>query len=1657
MIKSHLLIKKVRNNPVKKLWLLCIFCLITIIGSAQTVSYYGFSQSEGTYTQLANATVIATATAASGSGGIDEQVYALDNAIPFNFSFNGQTFTSLKVHANGFISFGTTAETATDPLSSYLAYSGVIAPFGADLDALFNINGNTGTIAYEVVGVAPQREFVVEWKHFRPYSYQAASNANHHNWNFQARLKEDGTIRFAYDFTFAGTPSATNGKVGLRGTTSADYTNRTASGNATSNWGNNVAGSYSSAGIATNYSFLPAEGLTLTWTPPAACQAPTAQPTALALTNTGIIVNASFTAASPAPDRYLVLRNIAGTTPNAPVNGTTYTTGQNDVLNSYVAYYGTATSFENNYNHGIRGNNQYTYTIYAVNSNCNGGPLYNTQSPLSGTITNCPATVNGITPAAVTSTGFTLTWPATENGNANTFTTVLEVATDNAFANMVQGSPFTLTSATLSQVITGLQPNTQYFYRAKNVSTQCESSFSSVASLFTGCVPVTAFSEGFDGTTGTTLPNCWSKILVGAGGPPTINVTTTDNFSAPNNVSFYGNGADTDAAATKIILVSPEITNLSAGTHRLRFRARKTTASNPISLKVVALNGNTEAADITVIQTITDLTTTYQEFTVYLTGYTGNGTHIGIQRVGGSSYSYMYVDDVIWEPTPSCTELLSVTATAPTPTGATVSWENVAGTAPQNGYEYYVSTVNTAPAETVTFTQTQQTSVNLSGLANGTYYVFVRRVCTDTDKSPWRSATFATIATTPAPWQEEFLTSNYPAGWTTTNWSLGTTRGITGNGNSATSLYKNLYGSAATGTFNTIAVGPLNASNYELSFYYKVSNFGSPYATPAEWGNFTVAVSTDFGTTWTDLETITNQAAQGAYTQKVYSLADYQGEYVQVRITANRTAGDFDLSFDNFEIKAPAVLVESVTVSVENDAPATITTENGTLQLEATVTPANASQDVTWSVTSGTDFATIDENGLVTAIANGTVTVRAVSEADSTKFDEIEVTVNVTEGYCTPSAGIAVLTTNVQFSNINNSSSTTANQVYEDFTDVTGNVTQNQTYTLTAQSAGFLGLTNFLYLHVYIDWNQDNVFDENEFYINNTAGTFSKEITVPANALAGTTRMRVIINESTAYGPCATSTYGQTEDYTLNVTAQDAVEMVTVSTQNDVDAEITVANGTLQLEAIVNPEGANQAVEWSVISGGAFASVNQDGLVTAIANGTVTVRATSAEDTAKFDEIEVVVNIASQPGDNYCQPEFFYPSSQAGITINTISLAGETITWSVNPIAYTEDGYANHTSDPKADLVSGSSYDLNFSTNWQDPQYINVRAWIDYNNNYQFDDEEEIGYLNNGINSSGQGAFNFTVPENVVPGNYRLRVILQFPNSQPENLTPCGTINSYGIAVDYDVEVIEAIPVVVESVVVATQDNISAEITTENGTLQLVATVNPEDVSQDVTWSITSGNEFATVDANGLVTAVANGTVTVRATSVADATKFDEIEVTINYQTVIEVESVAVSVQDNAEPVITTENSTLQLVATVNPEDVSQDVTWSITSGNEFATVDANGLVTAVANGTATVRATSVADATKFDEIEILIDQTAGVTNPDMVQFTIYPNPAVDVVNISSAQVIKQVTIYNELGQEVLTTYNTVSIDVSNISTGIYIIKTHFENGTTATQKLMKK
>ncbi len=134
-----------------------------------------------------------------------------------------------------------------------------------------------------------------------------------------------------------------------------------------------------------------------------------------------------------------------------------------------------------------------------------------------------------------------------------------------------------------------------------------------------------------------------------------------------------------------------------------------------------------------------------------------------------------------------------------------------------------------------------------------------------------------------------------------------------------------------------------------------------------------------------------------------------------------------------------------------------------------------------------------------------------------------------------------------------------------------------------------------------------------------------------------------------------------------------------------------------------------------------------------------------------------------------------------------------------------------------------------------------------------------------------------------------------------------------------------------------------------NETLALTATLLPEDATNPtLTW--TSSNEkVATVDEYGVVTAVADGEATITVSTTDGSNLSASCKVTVKSNVL------ATSLTLNAAEASLAPDETLTLTATLLPEDATNPtLTW--TSSNEkVATVDEYGVVTAVADGEATI------------------------------------------------------------------------------------------------------
>ncbi|MGY0392709.1 LamG-like jellyroll fold domain-containing protein [Bizionia sp. KMM 8389] len=131
---------------------------------------------------------------------------------------------------------------------------------------------------------------------------------------------------------------------------------------------------------------------------------------------------------------------------------------------------------------------------------------------------------------------------------------------------------------------------------------------------------------------------------------------------------------------------------------------------------------------------------------------------------------------------------------------------------------------------------------------------------------------------------------------------------------------------------------------------------------------------------------------------------------------------------------------------------------------------------------------------------------------------------------------------NVQLNTINNSSGVgTTSTGYSDFTAISTTLNQNSTETITITPTWTGGSFSEGY-SVWIDYNQDLDFNDFGEQVATIAPTndspVSATFTIPNTASLGSTRMRISMKfYSTPTDPCESFSFGEVEDYTINITS----------------------------------------------------------------------------------------------------------------------------------------------------------------------------------------------------------------------------------------------------------------------------------------------------------------------------------------------------------------------------------------------------------------------------------------------------------------------------------------------------------------------------------------
>ena len=153
------------------------------------------------------------------------------------------------------------------------------------------------------------------------------------------------------------------------------------------------------------------------------CTAPVDQPTALDLTSntTTTSIDGSYTEPSPTADSYLVVYSTSNSLSDNPVDGHTYSAG--DALGGGTVVGNiSGTSFTAS---TLTSGTEYYFFIFANNnSNCSGGPVYNTTNPLTGNEITVPENPSFTAHGCITNSTIELNWTAA-TGNSTGYLLVV--------------------------------------------------------------------------------------------------------------------------------------------------------------------------------------------------------------------------------------------------------------------------------------------------------------------------------------------------------------------------------------------------------------------------------------------------------------------------------------------------------------------------------------------------------------------------------------------------------------------------------------------------------------------------------------------------------------------------------------------------------------------------------------------------------------------------------------------------------------------------------------------------------------------------------------------------------------------------------------------------------------------------------------------------------------------------------------------------------------------------------------------------------------------------------------------------------------------------------------------------------------------------------
>ena len=485
------------------------------------------------------------------------------------------------------------------------------------------------------------------------------------------------------------------------------------------------------------------------------------------------------------------------------------------------------------------------------------------------TVTTCIACAapSSLTASNVTPSSADLAW--TENGSAT------EWEVSYGAPGFAAGSGTQISASATSLSLSSLTANSAYDVYVRSVCSVGDTSQWSVVESFATPCPVTAAPYLEEFSAGA-LPNCWS-LSATSGGPWVF--TGTPGYDAANNGEATGTYAwiDHSGADLGVVMQAPDVDLSGLTTPRLAFDYFHYSAVTiiPNDLVVEAWDG----AAWNALTTISVNVPGWNNYAVDLSSsaFTGSTVRIRFRAESGGDGSDFYgdqlIDNVSFEETPSCVDVISLTATATSSSSIDVSFTDPNSTAPANGY--IVTYDDGSGAQTISPNPTAS-SFAISGLtASTSYTITVQADCGGGDLSPTAisvtestygdcssSGTYAYtngssaassaqtfVANTPG----DFIYLDFTAGSTETccdDWYI--TDGVDGGGNviafGAGSIVGTYESTTGTISFFVVADGSITGT----TFQYSLSCAAPPTCFPVRDLAASNITATSADISWTD-------------------------------------------------------------------------------------------------------------------------------------------------------------------------------------------------------------------------------------------------------------------------------------------------------------------------------------------------------------------------------------------------------------------------------------------------------------------------------------------------------------------------------------------------------------------------------------------------------------------------------------------------------------------------------------------------------------------------------------------------------------------------------------------------------------------------------------